>query len=277
MARILVIEDNPDNLELMSYLLRAFGHQVSTAMDGEEGVQAVRRERPDLVVSDVHLPRLDGHAVARLLKGDTQLKAIPLVAVTALAMVGDRDKVLASGFDGYIAKPIEPESFIVQVESFLDVAHRGARPPTQETPAPAAAPAVAARARILAVDNEPANLDLVSHILAPLGYEVWLAHSVEEALSLLRTRMPDLILSDLHMPVAGGIDFLHKVQADPRLADLPFVFLSSTVGGDKDRQAGLELGASRFILRPIEPQALVDEIEDCLAEAGGADGGHPGR
>lgn len=122
MARILVIEDSPENLELMSYLLRAFGHQVLAADDGAAGLAIAERERPDLVVCDIHLPELDGYTVARRLKGDPRLRAIPLLAVTALAMVGDREKVLAAGFDGYFAKPIVPRRFIEEVSSRLPTA-----------------------------------------------------------------------------------------------------------------------------------------------------------
>src|SRR6266704_794964 len=123
-SRILIIEDNPANLELMTYLLKAFGHVPLTAQDGEEGLAAARREKPDLIVCDIQLPGLDGHAVARAIKAEAALGAIPLVAVTAFAMVGDRDKVLASGFDVYIPKPIAPEKFVGQIESFLPVIQR---------------------------------------------------------------------------------------------------------------------------------------------------------
>ncbi|NTV63059.1 MAG: response regulator [Oscillochloris sp.] len=119
MARILLIEDNAANLELMTYILDAFGHQVRFAHDGIEGLAAVAANPPDVIICDVQLPRLDGFAVAHHLKSDASLRRIPLVAVTALAMVGDRDRILAAGFDGYIAKPIEPEHFVRQVELFL--------------------------------------------------------------------------------------------------------------------------------------------------------------
>lgn len=119
-GRILIIEDNPQNLELMTYLLRAFGYIVLTAGDGAEGIEIVRREKLDLIICDVHLPKVDGYEVANHLKRDPMLYRIPLVAVTALAMVGDREKVLAAGFDGYIDKPIIPEMFVKQVEAFLD-------------------------------------------------------------------------------------------------------------------------------------------------------------
>lgn len=116
--RILVIEDNPANLELMTYLLNAFGHTTTTATDGEEGVEAALRIMPDLILCDMAMPRLDGYGVAMRLKKYRRLEGIPLIAVTASAMVGDRDKVLASGFDGYITKPITPETFVAEVESY---------------------------------------------------------------------------------------------------------------------------------------------------------------
>ncbi|HVR37446.1 MAG TPA: response regulator [Methylomirabilota bacterium] len=126
-ARILIIEDNPASLELMTYLLNAFGHVLFTARDGAEGLAVARREKPDLIVCDIQLPGMDGHEVAREIKAGAGSGAIPLVAVTALAMVGDRDRILAGGFDGYISKPIDPETFVTQVEAFLPNAQRSRR------------------------------------------------------------------------------------------------------------------------------------------------------
>ena len=128
-GRILIIEDNPANLELMRYLLRAFGHTVLTACDGAEGIEMARRELLDLIISDIHLPNVDGYDVARAVKKHPGLCQVPLIAVTALAMVGDRERVLASGFDGYIDKPIVPETFVSQIDSFLPVALRSSAPP----------------------------------------------------------------------------------------------------------------------------------------------------
>jgi CheY-like chemotaxis protein len=118
-SRILVIEDNPTNLELMTYLLNAFGHTTFAASDGEAGVETALRTRPDLILCDLALPKLDGYGVARRLKADLSFDGVPLVAVTASAMVGDRDKVIGTGFDGYITKPITPETFVAEVESYL--------------------------------------------------------------------------------------------------------------------------------------------------------------
>ena len=117
--RILVIEDNPANLELMTYLLTAFGHTTTAARDGEEGVTAAVACIPDIILCDLAMPGLDGFGVARRLKAEPALRAVPLIAVTASAMVGDREKVIATGFDGYISKPIVPETFVEEVEAFL--------------------------------------------------------------------------------------------------------------------------------------------------------------
>jgi CheY-like chemotaxis protein len=117
MARILVIEDNDANMELMAYLLRAFGHMVQEAVEGEAGVKLARYGPPDLILCDLQMPGMDGYEVVQRMK--TNLPNIPVIAVTASAMVGDRDKVLAAGFDGYIPKPINPETFVDEIEAFL--------------------------------------------------------------------------------------------------------------------------------------------------------------
>jgi CheY-like chemotaxis protein len=128
-TRILVIEDDRSSLDLMCYLLEAFGYNPFPAMDGEAGIQAVQRDRPELVICDIHLPKLDGYQVVRKLKSEGEFSRIPIVAVTALAMVGDRDKILNAGFDGYISKPIRPETFIEEIERFMPPGLRAGRPP----------------------------------------------------------------------------------------------------------------------------------------------------
>jgi CheY-like chemotaxis protein len=104
---------------LMTYMLNAFGHTTSEAVDGEQGVTAALREAPDLILCDIAMPRLDGYGVARRLKSEPTVRDVPLIAVTASAMVGDRDRIIAAGFDGYITKPITPETFVAEVESYL--------------------------------------------------------------------------------------------------------------------------------------------------------------
>lgn len=117
--RILIIEDNPANMELMEYLLHAFGHDVVSALDGIAGIELAQSMLPDLIVCDVHLPKMDGYEVVRHIKNIPALAGIPIVAVTALAMVGDKEKLLNAGFDAYVGKPIDPESFVAQMERIV--------------------------------------------------------------------------------------------------------------------------------------------------------------
>ncbi|WP_129780622.1 response regulator [Peristeroidobacter soli] len=121
MATMLLIEDNVQNRYLATFLLEQHGHRVLQAEDGLLGLDMAAKLRPDLILLDIQLPGMDGHAVARALKSDPALSAIPIVAVTSYAMAGDREKCLEAGAEGYIEKPIDPESFVAEVERFLCV------------------------------------------------------------------------------------------------------------------------------------------------------------
>ncbi|MBI2189559.1 MAG: response regulator [Acidobacteria bacterium] len=263
-ARILVVDDNPTNLSLMEYLLRRFGYDVASATDGEKGVARAQRDTPDLILMDLQMPTLDGYEACARIKETVALRSVPVVAVTALAMVGDREKILSRGFDGYISKPIAPETFVSLVETFLAPRLRVEAPSVPE-PTPGPVTTTPTGSTILVVDNAPANLALVASTLRPLGHQVIAAHSASEALALARARRPDLILSDVHMPTVNGYDFIRLVKAETGLRAIPFVFISSTVWGDKEREVGLALGADAFILRPIEPGAFIAQIEAYLS------------
>ncbi len=117
--KILVIEDNEQNLYLVTFILEQNGYQVIPARDGREGIELAGRETPALILLDIQLPEMDGYAVAGALRSNPALADVPIVAVTSYAMVGDREKVLAAGCTGYIEKPINPETFMGQVESHL--------------------------------------------------------------------------------------------------------------------------------------------------------------
>jgi two-component system, cell cycle response regulator DivK len=117
--RVLIIEDNEQNLYLLRFILERHGYDVEAALDGREGIDKAMRVRPDLILLDVQLPVMDGYAVARHLRTNPDLARTPIVAVTSYAMMGDREKALESGCTGYIEKPINPDTFMVQVEAHL--------------------------------------------------------------------------------------------------------------------------------------------------------------
>jgi len=116
---ILLIEENAENRYLVTFLLEQRGHEIIPAESGPMGLRLASEVLPDLILLDIQLPGMDGHAVARALKSDPCLKHIPVIAVTSYAMVGDREKCFAAGAEGYIEKPINPESFVAEIERFL--------------------------------------------------------------------------------------------------------------------------------------------------------------
>jgi CheY-like chemotaxis protein len=120
-AVILVVEDDVASLDLVTYLLRHGGYEVRRAEDGEQGLQIARslRPAPDLILSDIQMPVMNGYEFLEALRKEPALSDIPVVAITAFSMRGDEHKILASGFDGYVSKPIDPEQFVSQVERWL--------------------------------------------------------------------------------------------------------------------------------------------------------------
>lgn len=272
MARILVIEDNPANLELMMYLLRAFGHQPQEALTGEQGLALAQARKPDVILCDLQLPDIDGIQIARAIRANPDLSATPLVAVTAYAMSGDRERALAQGFDGYISKPIVPEAFVEQIAPFLPSGSASV-PPRHHDLVPDSSPHPPPQATVLLVDDLLTNLRLLKSILEPSGYIVRIARGVREALDLARAEPPDLIVTDVVMPEATGLDLLKEVRSDARLRHIPVVLHTATSGAGRNRERALALGASGFLVRPIEPRLFLAEIEELLHQGPSDDKG----
>jgi CheY-like chemotaxis protein len=118
-AHILVIDDDPSSLEFLRYMLSSAGHDVAAVAGGAAGLRAARKRRPDLIVSDAEMPEMSGCELAKRLKSDPALRAIPLVVVTASTTPADRERMLSAGFDGFVAKPVAPETVVTQIEAFL--------------------------------------------------------------------------------------------------------------------------------------------------------------
>lgn len=119
MARVLIVEDNPTNMKLAITLLESAGHEVLTSTDAEAGLAVARAECPDLILMDIQLPGMDGLEATSLLKQDTATRSIPVIALTALAMKGDEERIRAAGCDGYIAKPMRYQEFLATIAEQL--------------------------------------------------------------------------------------------------------------------------------------------------------------
>ncbi len=132
-ARILVVDDDEDSRWLTSFVLEAVGHEVLLAANGSEGVEAARRDRPDLILMDVRMPVMDGFEARRLIRRDSSLRDIPIIALTATLM-GDRgrERVRGAGFDGHIEKPIRASALVEQIDRYLSLEKRSDASPEKE-------------------------------------------------------------------------------------------------------------------------------------------------
>lgn len=269
-ARILIIEDNQANIDLMTYLLQAFGHRPILATDGEMGVVLAASERPDLILCDLHLPKLDGLGVVARLRADPATRAIPVLAASALPVTDGGAALRRAGFSGCLPKSLEPDVLLPALESFLPPALRAsavpdAAPATQPAPpAPAAAPSPqpdAPRARVLLLDAAPENAGLVAAILAHTGYAANSALNPAQAGALLDGHAYDLVVCDLGLLEAGRLDFL--ADALEMAPGLPVLLLRPD---DEDELGALGAGRRRSVLsHPLEPQQLVAAIDQLLA------------
>ena len=195
---------------------------------------------PDLILLDIQLrQRWDGYSVAQALRGLPSLDGVPIIAVTSYAMVGDREKCFDAGCNGYLEKPINPETFVSEIESPSIAPRRSSRGDR-------------AMRHILVVDDKEENVYFLQALLRrPWLRSVETAHHGAEALVKARHTPPDVIISDLLMPVMDGYTLLRHWKADARLRLSPFIVYTATYTEPEDEKLALSLGADAFILKPL--------------------------
>jgi CheY-like chemotaxis protein/HPt (histidine-containing phosphotransfer) domain-containing protein len=231
MARILIVEDNRANMKLATLLLGSAGHSVLCAVDAESGLTLARTEQPDLVLMDIQLPGMDGLAATALLKGDPATAAIPVIALTALAMKADEERTRIAGCDAYIAKPLRYQELYAAIDSLLekgagpdatpgttaDPARGGALPwagHAATAPQPACGAPSAGGPVILVVEDNETNQKVILRQLALLGHAAHVAGNGREGLERWRRGGYALVLSDLQMPEMDGHDLIEAIRAE---------------------------------------------------------------
>nr|WP_255484646.1 EAL domain-containing protein [Duganella sp. 1224] len=258
----MIIEDNATNMELMVYLLHAFGYEPLSASDGEAGVAAARKEQPDLIICDVHLPKLDGYGVVAALKADPAVRHIPALAVTALAMVGDRERLLEAGFDGYIGKPIEPDTFVAQIESFLSGVVSS---PSNKNDT----------ATILIVDDHVLNREFLMTLLSYGGHRLLEASNGAEGLKMVLAEKPDLVISDILMPNMDGYEFVTRMHAHAETADVPVIFYTATYREREAVAVAQSCGVRWVLPKPSDPEVILQTVQEALGLADAATPAEP--
>ncbi|NJM65443.1 MAG: response regulator [Acaryochloris sp. RU_4_1] len=303
MPKILLVEDNELNRDMLGRRLHRRGYEVVIAVDGAEGVSKATSEQPDLILMDMSLPVMNGWQATQNLKAGVQTASIPIIALTAHAMVGDQEKALAAGCDDYDTKPVDLKRLLQKIEKQLQAAQTRSTVPTGSSVAiptassvvmvleqPVASPVTASleplaaialeheppgtqanqvftpfnvSPKLLVVDDNEANRDMLSRRLERKGFEVLLADSGESALAVLATTDVSLVLLDIMMPGIGGIETLRRIRQMYSQAQLP-VIMATAKDTSEDIVEALELGANDYITKPIDLPVALARIQTHL-------------
>jgi len=253
---ILVIEDDTLNLKLVESLLELGRYHILKAADAETGIRLVREQHPDLVLMDIRLPGMDGLHATRIIKQDPDLKDIPVIALTAQAMLGDQEKAEEAGCSGYISKPIDTRIFLAKLESFME--------DSRQKSGMSLGIYTDHKARILVVDDDPLNVKLLTAKLSAVEYDVIEAYSGQEGLDKAAAESPDLLLLDVMMPYIDGFEVTRRLKHDPHTRHIPIILVTA-LDERENKSKGLEAGADDFLNKPInnvELQARVRSLVD---------------
>ena len=256
--KILVIEDNELNLKLIDSLLKLGHYETVGAADAETGIQLAREHDPDLVLMDIQLPGMDGLHASRIIKADPELKDIPVVALTAHAMLGDEDKAKEAGCDGYLSKPIDTRTFLQTIGQYVN-GHNGnvhqERTNREKIKR--------RKHKVLVVDDEPLNVKLLTAALSSEEFEVVPAYNGLEALQKVVADSPDLILLDIMMPRMNGLEVTKRLKEDPSFAHIAIVLVTA-LDDAESKIKGLEAGADEFLSKPIDSVELQARVRSLL-------------
>ena len=263
MARILIIEDEANNLDVARRIVRGAGHEALTATDGLAGLEIARRERPDAVLVDLLLPKLDGWSVTRAIREEPWAKKIPIIAVSALAMQADRERAREAGCDGFVTKPYAPAELRVLLgKYFTDSSAPKAATRASDPSASGISPAERL-GRVLVVDDEPSNVELIVRRLGGNGYETLTASNGHDAIAIATKEQPDLILMDIMMPGLDGWQATRLLKGDPKTANIPVVFVTAR-DRPEDVAQGFEAGGIMYVNKPVEPVELFARVRNAI-------------
>lgn len=244
--KILVIEDDADIREIISFYLEEEGFLVASAPDACDIVNLAKKEKPDLITMDMKLPKVDGPAAIGLLKKSPETASIPVLIISVIAKDPKIQKISAMG---YITKPFEKEELIDNVKRIFTASGE-----------------IRTGKKVLVVDDEPDVVNIISHQLKDRGFIAIEAFNGTEAIEKATRERPDLIILDIRMPKPDGFEVIHLLNQNQQTWSVPIVVLSGANISDNDKEKGAQMGVVRFLAKPFEAGELIEEIQTILCE-----------
>ncbi|MDQ3366135.1 MAG: response regulator [Myxococcota bacterium] len=244
---IILADDSPLIHRHTVPILEDEGYDVVSANDGVEAVELARLHKPDLVITDVEMPRLDGYGVCKALKGDAATAHVPVLICSTLGEATDLERGFDAGADDYLVKPVIPEELSTRVRALV----QGTLP--------------GARERVLVVDDSPAQRHYVADCLARQGFEIATAEDGKVALKKAQAVKPALIVSDYEMPNMNGFELVHALRRDPELRNIPVIMLTAR-DSKRDMAQMRAAGASAYLVKPFSQDKCIALVERTLAE-----------
>ncbi len=251
--RVLLVDDSEVVRRHSGAMLEEAGYEVVLAHDGEEGLERVRRDAPDLVLTDVEMPRRDGFSLCRTIKEDPVLQRIPVVICSSLGEASDLEKGFDAGADDYLVKPVVAEELVSRLTAIF----------AQTMPS--------VRERVLVVDDSAAVRHLVADCLRRQGFRIETAidgeDGLEKAVGVAATDGAfDLVLTDYDMPRRTGFELVHALKRDLRTRDVPIVMLTARES-KRDQAQMRAAGLTSYLVKPFSTDKCIAIVERVLAEA----------
>jgi CheY-like chemotaxis protein len=261
---ILIVEDDAFLGDVLVQKFSGAGFNVKLTRDGAEGLAALGAVRPDIILLDLLMPRMDGHEFLERKNADRALADIPVLVISNLGQPNEIERALRLGAKDYIIKSeFDPDEVVEKVEAYL----------SGNVTAGGAARRFRPGTKVVVVEDDKLLSDLLAKRLASEGCVFYHAIDRVEALSIIRDTRPDIVVLDILLPDADGFEILRTIKADPETASVPILLLSN-LGQDKDIEKGKQLGAENYLVKAaVTLDDIMREIRRILdARVGGARG-----
>jgi len=251
--KVLIIEDDKDFLEPIKTVLEKNEFDVSTAMDGEQGLEKAEKEKPDFIILDIMLPKKDGYAVCHNIKDNELLSDIPVLILTSLANKKDGKigaELLAKGHnaDGFLEKPVDPQVLLEKVHEMIKDASEKKKE----------------ELKVLIIDDDPDFIAAVKIILEQNDYSVFVEYTGEDGLNAVKTLDPDIILLDVMLPNKDGYAVCKELKDDKKTKSVPVILMTSVgsklTESEYAKAIAVTHQADDYIEKPVDQKDLLKRI-----------------